>query len=128
MADQNALAAVAAVARDFHMHLGHQRAGGIEHFEAAALGFLAHGLGHAMGAEDDDGVVRHLVQLLDEHRTAGTQVLDHELVVHHFMTHVDRRAEHFQRTIDDLDGAVDAGAEATGVGEFDLHAGNLGAR
>src|SRR5690606_11346896 len=80
------------------------------------------------GAEDDDGVVRHLVQLLDEDRTARAQVLDHELVVHHFVTHVDRRAEHFQGPIDDLDGAIDAGAEAAGIGEFDLHAGNLGAR
>ena len=74
-----------------------------------------------MGAENDDHIVRHLIQLFDEYRATRAQIFDHELVVHHFMTHVDRRAEHFQRTIDDLDGAVDAGAEATGVGEFDLH-------
>ncbi|MNY51145.1 hypothetical protein D3C86_1867090 [compost metagenome] len=74
-----------------------------------------------MGAEDDDDVVRYLVQFLDEDGAAGAQVLDHELVVHHFMAHVDRRAEHFQGAIDDLDRAVDAGAEAAGVGEGDLH-------
>src|SRR5690606_39855773 len=53
-----------------------------------------------------------------------SKVLDHELVVHHFVTHVDRRAEDLQGAVDDLDGAVDTGAEATGVGEFDVHGGS----
>lgn len=105
------------------MHLGDQRAGGVEHLQAAAIGFVTHGLGDAVGAEDDDVVVRHLVEFLDEDGATGAQVLDHELVVHHFVTHVDRRAEDFQGAVDDLDGAVDTGAEATGVGEFDVHGG-----
>ena len=35
----------------------------------------------------------HLVELLDEHRALGAQVVDHELVVHDLVAHVDRRAE-----------------------------------
>jgi hypothetical protein len=41
--------------------------------------------------------------------------------MNHFMAHVDRRAKHFQRAIDDFDRTVHPGAEATWVGEFDLH-------
>ena len=32
----------------FHMHLGHQRAGGIKYLEAARLCFELHRLGHTM--------------------------------------------------------------------------------
>ncbi|MOA16758.1 hypothetical protein D3C78_1369880 [compost metagenome] len=75
-----------------------------------------------MGTEDDDDIVRYLVQLFDEDGAAVAQVFHHELVVHHFVTHIDRRAEDFQRAVDDLDRPVDPRAEAARVGEFDLHA------
>ena len=39
-----------------------------------------------------------------------------------FVAHVDRRAQGFDGTLDDLDGAVDAGAETSGIGEQDVHA------
>src|SRR5581483_1516541 len=45
----------------------------------------------------------------------------HVLVVDDFMAHVDRRAVHGKRTLDDFDGAVDAGAEAAGIGKQDFH-------
>jgi hypothetical protein len=35
--------------------------------------------------------------------------------VHHFVAHVDRRAEDFQGAVDDLDRPVDPGAEAAGL-------------
>ena len=41
--------------------------------------------------------------------------------MHDFVTHVDRRAERFERALDDLDGAIDAGTESTWVGEQHLH-------
>ena len=68
-----------------------------------------------MGAEDDDDVVRHLVELFDEDGPAVAQVLDHELVVHHFMTHIDRRAEDFQGAVDDLDRPVDPAQNPRGL-------------
>ena len=46
VADQNAFAAGAAVAQHFHMHLGHQRAGGIETpLSLRRFGLVAHRLG-----------------------------------------------------------------------------------
>jgi hypothetical protein len=70
-----------------------------------------------MGAENHRCAVRHLLEFLDEHGALGLEAVDHVAVVHHFMPHVDRRAELFQRAFDDGDRAFDAGAEAAGVGQ-----------
>ena len=93
MADEHDVATFARVPRDFHVHLGHQRTGGVEHREAAPRGFVLHGRGHAMRGEDDRGAVGHLVELVDEHRAELAQALDHVHVVHDLVAHVDRRAE-----------------------------------
>jgi hypothetical protein len=61
----------------------------------------------------------HFGQFLDEYRALGLEVVDDEGVVHDFVAHVDRRAEFFQRALDDGDGAVDAGAEAARIGKQD---------
>ena len=122
VADEDAFTTVAAVARDLDVHLGHQRAGRVEYFQATAGGFGTYSLGNTVGTEDHDDVVRHLIQLFDENRAASTQVFDDEFVVDHFVAHIDRRPEDFQGAVDDFDRPVHTGAEATGVGEFDLHA------
>ena len=121
VADQHHAAPGAAQPRDFHVHLGHQRAGGVEHLERASGRLLAHGLRHPVRAEDHGGAIGYLVQVLDEDRAIGAQLLDHVAVVHDLVAHVDRRALGFQRALDDGDGAVDAGAEAAGIGEQDVH-------
>jgi hypothetical protein len=61
--------------------------------------------------------VRHFVKLLDEHRAELAQAVHDVAVVDHLVAHVDRRAEQLQRPFDDVDGAIDAGAEAAGIGE-----------
>ena len=43
------------------------------------------------------------------------------LVVHDLVAHIDRRTVFLQRALDDLDRAHDAGAEAAGLGQNDLH-------
>ena len=119
--NQNALAAVSAVTRDLDMHFGDQRAGGIEYPQPARGGFLAHRLRHAVRAEYDDAVVGHLFQLLDENRSARAQIVHHVPVVHHLVAHVDRCAKHVQRAIDDINGAIDAGAKTPGIGQTNIH-------
>src|SRR5690606_24387387 len=121
VADEDAFASVAAVAHHFHMHFGDQRAGGVEHFQAAAGGFVLYRLGYAVGAEDHQLVIWHFVQLVHKDRAALPQVADHELVVDHFVAHVDGRPKHVQCAVYDFYGAVYAGTEATGVSESDLH-------
>ena len=103
------------------MHLGHQRAGGVEDAQPAPFGLGAHRLRHAVGAENHRGAFGYLVEFLDEHRALGAQVLHHELVMHDLVAHVDGCAVQRQRPLDDLDGALDAGAEAAGIGEQNVH-------
>ncbi len=43
------------------------------------------------------------------------------VIVNHLVTHVDRGTEQLERALDDVDGAIDAGAEAARVGEQHLH-------
>src|SRR5262249_19023090 len=64
---------------------------------------------------------RDLGQLLDEHRALGLEVLDHVLVVHDLVAHVDRRPVFHQRALDDLDRAHHAGAETARLGQNHLH-------
>ena len=116
VSDEEHLARLARIARDFHVHFRHQRTGRIEHLERAALRLHLDGARHAVGAEDHRRAVGHLVELLDEHRADGAQPIDHVLVVHHLVAHVDGRAEQVDGALDDVDGAVDAGAEAAWIG------------
>ena len=121
MADQDHLAPFARVARHFHVHLGHERTGRVEHLQTAPPRLVLHRARDAVRAENHRRVVRHFVQLFDEHRAEAAQPLDDVAVVHDLVTHVDRRAEQLERALDDVDRAIDAGAETARIGEQDLH-------
>ena len=117
VADQDDVEPFARVARNLHVHLGDERTGRVEHAQAAAPCLGLHGLRNAVRAEDHGRAVRDLVEFLDEHGAEPAQPVDHEPVVHDLVAHVDRRAEQLERPLDDVDRAVDAGAEAAGIGE-----------
>ena len=89
----------------------------IEQLAAAGLG--RHRLGHAVGREHDGPVVRHLVELVDEDRALGLEILDDIAVMHDLVADIDRPAVALDGALDDLDGTVDAGAEAARAGEQD---------
>ena len=74
-----------------------------------------------MGAEDHDGIIRHLRQFIDEDRSAGAKVVDNVTVVHHLMTHINRAAEDFEGAIHYVDRPVYTGTKPSGVGEYDVH-------
>ncbi|MNG07709.1 hypothetical protein D3C84_910250 [compost metagenome] len=103
------------------MHLGHQRTGRIEHLEGTGLGHLAHHLGDAVGGEDDDAVVRHLVELFDEYGARLLELVHHIAVMYHLMAHIDGGTKLLQRTLDDADGTVNTGTKTTWVGEQNIH-------
>ena len=121
MADEDEPAALADIALALVVHLGDQRAGRVQHRKLARRGFLLDALGHPMCAENGDRIGRDFGEVLDEARALGFQALDHMLVVHDLVAHIDRRAEFLQRPLDDLDGAHDAGAEAARLGEDHFH-------
>jgi hypothetical protein len=59
---------------------------------------------------------RNVIELFDEDRAPAAQV-GHDIgVVDDFVAYVDRRAELLQGALDDLDGAVDAGAKSARLG------------
>jgi hypothetical protein len=74
-----------------------------------------------VGAEDRHRVGRHFGKVFDKARAFGLQTLHNMLVVHDFVTHIDRRTELLQRALDDLDGAHDAGAETARLGKYHFH-------
>ena len=105
------------------VHFADQRAGCIDIVEPARLRGSRNDLGHAMRAEYHGATVRHLVQFLDEDRTHAAQPVDDIAVMDDFVTDVDRRPEALDRQFDDLDGAVDTGAEAARRGDQDVERG-----
>ena len=118
MADKHTLATITAVFDDLHVYLGHQWAGGIKDFQIAPIRFLTHCLGNAVGAEYYNNIVRHFVEFIHKHHTPLPQVVHHVFVVHHFMAHIDGGAKLIQGALDNIDGAIHSGAEATGIGQL----------
>ena len=121
MADQDDLEALFGIALAFLVHLGDQRTGRVEHRQGAVGRGILDRLGDAVGAEDGDRAVGDLVQLLDEPGALGGEFLHDPLVVDDLVAHIDRRPVALERLLDDLDRALDAGAEAARLGEDDLH-------
>ena len=105
------------------VHLGDERAGGVDIVEPARFGDRRHDLRHAMGGEHHGPAVGHFVQFLDEDRAQPTQPVYDEAVVDDFVPDIDRRPEPLDRQFDDLDGAVDAGAESARRGDQQLEMG-----
>ena len=116
MADEKNLARLARIARHFHVHLGYQRTGGIEHFERTVRRLHLDRARDAVSAEDHGRAVGHFAQLLDENRANGSKAIHHVFVVDHLVAHVDRGAEQIDGAFHDVDGAIDAGTETAGIG------------
>ena len=74
-----------------------------------------------MGAENGDAARRNLVQIVDEMRALGPETLDHVAVVHDLVAHIDRRPVFVQRALDNVDGALDSGAETPRLGKNHPH-------
>ena len=96
------------------VNLADEGTGRIDIQHVAAFGFGRHRLGDAVSTEDHRRIVGNLVQLLDKYGPLGFETVDHVLIVHDFVTHIDGRAELEQRPLDYLDRTIDAGTESAG--------------
>ncbi len=117
MSNQDRFYALTAVAADLHMHLGDQRAGGVEYFQSASFSLILYCPGNPVCAKNNSAVIGYLVELVDEDCPFLIQVVDHVSVVYHFVAYVDGRTKHFNCTFYDFDGAVNAGTKSAGIGE-----------
>ena len=121
MADEDDLAPVSGIALAFLVDLGDQRAGGVDHRQAAPLGRVFDRLADAMGAEHGDRALRYLVDLVDEHGALVAQGLDDMFVVDDLVAHIDRRPVDFQGALDNRNRPLDAGAESPWCRKNDFH-------
>jgi hypothetical protein len=69
--------------------------------------------------EHDDGTLRHLGVLLDEHRALRLERAHHVGVVHDLLAHEHRRSEALERQLHRLHRAVHTRAVAAGLGQQD---------
>ncbi len=119
VADEQDVVVVAGEALGLVVHLGHQRAGGVDDLQAAGGGGLVDGRGDAVGGEHHDRALGHLVVVVDEDGARLGQGLHHMLVVHDLVAHVDRGAVFLQGPLDGFHGAVHACAVAARLGQQD---------
>ena len=99
-----------------------ERAGCVQHRQAARSGVVLHGARYAMRAEDRDRAGGHLGKVLDEAGALGLEAFDDVTVVHDLVAHVDGRSILLERLLHDVDGTHDAGAIAARLGEYHFHA------
>ncbi len=104
------------------MDLRHERTGRVDGGQVSGGRALPDGRADAVGAEDDDRVRRHLVDIVHEVDALIPEAIHDVLVVHDLVKDVDRLVRtDIQELIDDVDGHVDAGAEAARIGEDQFH-------
>ena len=129
MADQDDLQPLLVMRACLDMHLGDERAGGIEVEHVAGLCRGRDRLGHAMCRKNHGGAgFGDFVQLLHKNGAFRLQGLDHVTIVDDLVAYVDGCPELLQRQLDDLDGAVDTGTEATRSGHEDRERGTWALR
>ena len=117
VADQDHAAVLARIALDLEMHLGDQRAGGVDHAQTPVVRALPFAGRDAVRAEDHALALGHFGEVFDENRAFLDQRFEHEAVVHDLMAHVERTAIGAERATHGLDRAVDAGAKAARLGQ-----------
>jgi DNA recombination protein RmuC len=88
------------------VHLGDERAGGVDGRQPPPHGLLANRRRDAVRGEHDDAALRHLLGLLDEDGAPLLQLAHHMGVVHDLLAHVYRCAEPAERDLHGLHGPV----------------------
>src|SRR5690554_1886614 len=121
MANKNSFTPFAGITHYLYMHFGDQRTGGIKYLQLAAPCLVLHCPRYTVGRKNDNGVLRHFVQLFDKDRAALLEVIHHKLVVHHFMTHIHRRTKFDQSTVNNFDGTINASTKTAGISKTNFH-------
>ncbi len=134
MPDQQDLAAALEMDRRLAVHLGDQRAGGIEREEIAGAGVRGHRFRDPVGREHHRrvGIVGDFGQFLDENSPLGPEAVDDIAVVDDLVADIDRGAIDRERPLDGVNRPHHAGTEAPWrakhdfQGWFGWHRGYLG--
>ena len=92
MSNQDQRAALRSITPGMMMHLGHERAGRIEHRQTAGGCFLLDMPCNAMGAENGWRVRRNFMQFLDKDGALRLQAFDDMFVMNDFVTYMSSKA------------------------------------
>ena len=129
VADEDDAPAAFMVNLGFAVHLGDERAGGVDSEELARRGLLGHRFRDAVGGEDHRmGARGGFLEFLYEDDALGLERVDDEFVVHDLMAHVDRRPVKPERLLHNIDRPHDAGAKTARRTENDPQSGSVGGR
>src|SRR3546814_12108167 len=90
MSDEENVTTLRDQALGLAVYLGDERAGRVDIDQLPGLGGAWHALRDAVRGKDDGHAVGHLIQFLDKDGAPGSQVVDHELVVHDLIPDKDR--------------------------------------
>ena len=96
------------------MHLKHQRAACIQHLQSTFFGIGINFFGDSMSRKNHHGTGRDLVQFIDKDDAFRLERIDHKLVVHNLVSHVNRGTEFFDGALHHMNGAVYTGAKSSG--------------
>ena len=124
VADQQDVVVVAGEPLRLVVHLGDERAGGVDDLKLALGGAGVHGRRDAVGGEHHDRALGHLVGFVDEHGARLGQRVHHVAVVHDLVTHVHRGAVLLQRAFHRFHGAIHTRAIPARLGQQHPFTGN----
>ena len=117
VADQHDLVALTRKADDLMVHLGDQRAGGIQGIELQGASLLVHHRGNAMGGKHHVGAVGNFGGFIHEDHAALFKGGHHVLVVHDLLAHKQWRPVLFQGFFHSFDCAIHTGAITARCGQ-----------
>jgi hypothetical protein len=125
VADEEDGVSVGTEAARLRVNLVDERTGRVDDVQPAALGLCAHFRRYSVCGEDHGGTVGHLFELVDAHCASSLQLVDHMAVVDDLLAHVDGCSIAVKRTLDHLNGPLDAGAGRAGRCQDHLARSNL---
>src|ERR1700688_977575 len=112
MANQNEGASLREIAFALVVDFGDQRTSSVKHGKAASRRLIFDASSNTVSAENCHRIFRYLGKRLDEAGALGLETIDHVLIVHNFVAHIDWSAVLLQRAFDDLNGPHHARAKA----------------
>jgi hypothetical protein len=105
----------------FKVDFGHERAGGVDGEQPPIPGLIPNLGGNAVGAIEQGGPFGNLVERLDKNSSPPFEAIDHVLVVHNLVIHVNGWSKEVECPLQALNCHIDTGTESAGVCKDDLH-------
>ena len=121
VADHENHAALSTHAPHFFMHFSDEGTCGIKDAQPSLFGFSGNGFGYAVGRKNHRCTFWNIGKLIYKDGAAGAQAFNYRSVVYDFMAYVNRSAVDGERSLNDGNGAGNAGAKAARLRKKNLH-------